>query len=198
MTPRIPPPFPVEALCGPVSQYEPRQGTALSSVARTGTTAPADGQKGRNIAAGGGIFAHPIHGLPVMRSFSTQARALLPAAILADPAHPWLQRQERSLPKGVLGVVYYRDCVELVMPQGVTRRPFVGEVDLCRSLGSAPPPEPPTPLHHAGAEAERVKAWRAANREKVKAQSRRQAERRRAARTQLREAAAASNRSLAG
>ncbi|WP_374469936.1 hypothetical protein [Phenylobacterium sp.] len=117
---------------------------------------------------------------------------LLPAAVLADPEHPWLRLQEARLPRGVLGVIYYRDAVELVTPQGVQRRPFTGAVEL-HSREPAPVPTPAPSAKQITA-AERAKAWRAANREKVKAQHQRKAQQRRAARDQLRDALAASCR----
>lgn len=142
-------------------------------------------------------FPHPLDGLPVKRIFTALAMSLLPAAVLADPDHPWLRRQERALPRSVLAVVYGRDALELVSPQGVCRRPFVGyapHLGPVKSLAA----DAVTP--HVGrsakqvAAAERAKAWRAANREKVKAQHQRKVQRRRIERDQLHEAAAATNR----
>lgn len=139
-------------------------------------------------------FPHPLDGLPVKRTFTTQALAIFPTAVLTEPDHPWLRRQEQELPRGVLGVVYYRDGVDLVRPSGITRRPFVGEV--CGSAPEAAPPPslPSLPTPRQTAAAARTAAWKAANREKVKAQRQRAAQRRKAERDQLRDAIAASHR----
>lgn len=140
-------------------------------------------------------FPHPIDGLPVRRTFTAQARAILPTAVLADPDHPWLRRQEAKLPRGVLGVIYHRDGVELVSPTGVSRRPFQGQIDFSprqEPAAAAKPARSPQQI----AAADRTRAWKAANRDKVRAQHERQARRRRAERDQLHEAAAATNRAM--
>ncbi|WP_293681528.1 hypothetical protein [uncultured Phenylobacterium sp.] len=139
-------------------------------------------------------FPHPLDGLPVRRTFTAQTQALFPSAILMDPAHPWLQRQERSLPRGTLGVIYHRDGVELVTPQGILRRPFVGAMELGETPESAPASDPAIRSAKQMAAAERTRAWKAANPSRVQAQHRRQAQRRKTERHQLYEAAAATNR----
>ena len=167
-------------------------GTSPPAPART--SPPASGERPAAAPAGpNAAFPHPLDGLLVKRSFSAHARAVLPDAILENPDHAWLRRQERRLPRGVLGVIYHHDGVELVMPQGITRRPFVGVIEL-RSP-EQPAFEQESPRSPAkSAEAERVRAWRTANREKVREQHRRKAHRRRAERDQLRDAIAASAR----
>lgn len=174
-----------------MSPYGPAPSTCLPAGARTtalclGKRAPCPPQAAQS-------FPHPLDGLPVRRSFSAQACAALPADLLADPDHPWLRRQEARLPRSVLGVIYHPDGVELVMPQGVTRRPFLGTIE----LRSSKPSCLAQTAHQSpakSAEAERVRAWRAANREKVREQHRRKAHRRRTERDQLRDAIAASAR----
>lgn len=147
-------------------------------------------------------FPHPLHGLTVIRTFTAQARALLPAPVLTDPEHPWLRRQEAALPRGVLGVIYYRDGVELVTPQGVTRRAFRGSVELSAAMPAVAERTPVTTVHEPALPsarkraADRVKAWRAANPTKVAAQIRRKIEQRRVRQSQLREAVAATNRTF--
>lgn len=145
------------------------------------------------VCAPAATFPHPLDALPVTRTFTAQARACLPASILADAEHPWLERQERRLPRGVLGVIYYRDGVELLSPQGVRRRPFRGEIDL-RAPEDAPSPRPAPRSAKQVAAAERTRAWRLGNREKVRAQSTRLSLRRKTERSQLIEAAAATDR----